>query len=188
MERGQNTQLDLFNSPGSRNTASLGYGRLLLGNGYNRDKKILLLIAFIVIGIVSFSLGVEKGKRIALKPATRQQEAVPATSAGAVIVNQAPKVMPGPAVRQEALPAQVAEAPAVVSPKGKFTIQVATFRTKALAKQEADFLKKKGFSAGITAKGSYCIVCVGSFRDKDSAKGMFSKLQPRYNDCFIRRL
>ena len=70
-----------------------------------------------------------------------------------------------------------------------FTIQVASFKLEKNAKREADRLRGRGHDdTFVVPKGSYSIVCVGKFIQRNEAKKFSSKLKKRYNDCLVRRL
>jgi len=178
MEREKHSQLELFyqgqefneKKPDSR-----------LSNSFwvyisNYEKIILVVIGFIITGIISFCLGVEKGKTITgpkfnpqfdivQKQELKSQELKP--------LSPKKQVMPQPQIQEQ---------------ESGYTVQVASFRTKTNAEKEMEGLKKKGFSALIVSKGEYMIVCVGSFSDKETAKSLLSQLRQKYRDCYIRRL
>jgi len=175
-EKDEHSQLELFcqgkdpneKRPGSR-----------LSNSFwvyisNYEKIILVVIGFIITGIISFCLGVEKGKRvtspelnrrfdIAQKQELKSQELKPLSTKREVI--------PLPQIQE-----------------GGYTVQVASFQTKRNAEIETEKLKKKGFSALVLSKGEYIIVCVGNFSDKETAKSLLPRLKQNYRDCYIRRL
>ena len=69
-----------------------------------------------------------------------------------------------------------------------YTVQVASFRKKKYADQEALGLKKKGYEIFVVPKGEYSIVCVGKFAYKTEADRMSQKLKKRYKDCLVRSL
>lgn len=145
------------------------------------EKIILTIIVFVASGIVFFSLGVEKGKRISvLKTGSRLDIAL--------------KALPQPAPQQSAPAAEIKkEAPApekeeVQYEARNYTIQVASFTNRTSAQKEASRLKTKGMSVVVLPKGKYLIVCVGSFNKKEEAQSTLSKLKKNYQDCIVRRL
>lgn len=168
VERKDYSQLELFSQSedsGKRINSSriffLGYVR-----GY--EKATLLFVCFIAVGIISFSLGVEKGKRLAAVPKPSIRFDLAAV--------QAPK----PDVQK---PTQV-----TVSKPQNYTIQLASYQSKTYAEKQAGLLKKKGFTALVLLKGSYTILCVGNFANKETARPLLSELKKKYHDSFIRRL
>jgi hypothetical protein len=163
MEKQVDNQLELFSQPGedpgsrTNRTERDSFSARIWGY----EKAILFIIAVLIVGIVSFSLGVERGKRIA--------EVV---------------VQPAPPLKKAELSAQ----PAVLTQMGPYTIQVASFKARSNAEKEAQLLKKKGFTTLVLSKGSYVILCVGNFPNKETAQPLLSELSKYYRSCYIRRL
>lgn len=173
MDRKSHSQLELFSPP-------KGYSELKTQDNYNAflsyirnyEKVILIIIGFIVTGIISFSLGVEKGKTIVRSPASIQT------------MDKSP-LQPPPSIEKR---------DDVKQPQPKeekiqnYTIQLASYKTKAHAEQEAERLRKKGISPLVLSKGAYTVLYAGSFPDKETAKSLLPELKKRYHDCFIKRL
>lgn len=164
--------------PKPKRTASLSYEHL-----------IFIAIAFIIAGVVSFSLGVEKGKTVAAKNAP-----LPLEEAG-----ERPPVLTAEAVEAETEPVQPPEEVALRVPQPVdqttgvdkvsvlYTIQVASYLKEATAEWEANQLKKKGFESFVRSSDKYYIVCVGEFADKKAANLERKKLSAIYTDCLVRR-
>ena len=144
------------------------------------EKVILFILGFLVVGIVSFSLGVEKGRRenkpvFNLPAPVREQVSLPKQSINMPIIEKEPEKAP----RIEPLATAV---------KGEYCIQVATFNTRNYAQKEVETLLKKGFRAFVITKGKHFVVCVGNFSDKLSAQPVLSELGRYYKGCYIRRI
>ncbi len=160
VERKDYSQLELF-SQSQDSGRRMNTGRIfLLGYVRGYEKAILLFVSFIAIGIISFSLGVEKGRRLA--------------------------AVPKPGIRLD-LAAVQAPKPQI-QPQNNYTIQLASYQSKTYAQRQAELLKKKGLTTLVLPKGSYTILCVGSFADKEKARPLLSELKKKYQDSFIRRL
>lgn len=171
------SQLELFSS--SKDYSGIKTQtprRLFFGRIRNYEKKILITIAFVITGIVSFSLGVEKGKRTQLSKATFHMD-------------MARKSEPAPEVNKQTYqtPAPAADNKQIKN-LHNYTVQVASFKNRSLAEKETERLKKMGYEPLLFPKGNFVIVCVGNFNDKKIAQNMQSKLKKRYGDCIIRRL
>lgn len=152
---------------------------------------------FILMGVVfSFSVGVERGKKIALANSiknvyssvlsTPQEKAAPAPAAKQSTLKA---LAPAPAaapIPQEKITNEVA--PPVPVETGSYTIQVASFKQLEFAQKEAEALRKKGYEIFVLPKGSYSIVCVGKFPRKDDAGITLAKLKKTYKDLMLRRL
>jgi len=174
MENTDNSQLELFSQ--TKDSASLkatGRSRAFLTYIWGYEKTILTIVAVIITGVISFSLGVEKGKRLSSLGSTRLDiaSAVGKTEAKPLISRIQPI--------QENKPK---------NDNATFTIQLASYKTKSYAQKEAQALKKKGLSAQVLSKKGYSVLCVGSFVSKEEALRMLSELKKRYQDCHIRRL
>lgn len=166
-------QLELFSkakegleTKTTRTHPILGYIRLY-------EKTILIIITLLITGLVSFSLGVEKGKRLAVSQENLRLDLASTPQPNLLEVQPQKQEIIKP--RQN----QISEI---------YTIQVASYKTKSYAQKEAALLKKKGLSALVLSKGAYSILCVGNFSDKQAAKTVLGELKKKYVDCYIRRL
>lgn len=185
MEKDDFSQLELFsqqdNSPQEKKTAD----KRFLSGIRVYEKKILTVIAAVSISIISFSFGVERGKRVSLtngnqrfdvanvKSATPQERIAPAASLKTL-----------PLMKNEELKA-LPESPL---DKQGYYIQLASYKTKASAQKEMDSLRKQGLSAIILTKGSYNVLCIGSFNNRENAQPTLVQMKKRFKDCYLRRL
>ncbi len=170
MKENESAQLELFNEGGGEDRRSAAPNSFLgFVRGY--EKVAILLIIFIACAIVFYSLGVEKGKRLAAVIA-------PANPAAPVQVvkQEKPLIYPQP---QDNL---------ATTDKQKFTIQLASFKNRSAAMKEAEVLKNKGLQPLVLSKGSFLILCVGNFSNKNNANQTLSLLKKRYQDSYVRRL
>lgn len=144
----------------------------------NYEKIILVIISLVITGVVSFSLGIEKGKTLARRN-NWQTIATGKTPARSEIEK--------PEVKTEGQ--DISKPPAAKETfQYYYTIQLASYQNKTSAEKEARELKKKGLLPLVQPKGRYTVLCVGNFSDKELAKTLHSQLKKRYQDCFIRRL
>lgn len=155
--------------PKKRRFACLG--KIALSLSY--ESLMILCIGLIMLLIVCYSLGVERGRQLArLKSEgviTAQEQEKPKTTT--------PK--PKKRVRVE-----VARAKAEV--KTSPYIQVATFRTDKYANIEIRRLKGKGYQPFLLTKGNFREVCVGGYSNKDEAREALKQLRKLYADCILR--
>ena len=166
------TQLELFKLKQSQDHFKKpSYGHNFFGFIKIYEKTISIVIVFFIISLISFSLGVERGKRFAgfAEPKTDK-----------VLTQQAQT--PAKAIPQPVIPAEEKK------DISRFTVQVATFKTKKYAKKEAERLEKQGLRAQIIPKGKHVYVCVGSYSEERDAKVALGQLKSTYHDCFIRSL
>ena len=168
MERQENNQLELFSQSNASIQRLRSTDSSFLARIRQYEKTILIIIAIIISSIVSFSLGVEKGKKI------------PQTVQPAAQLSERLQVVPKPQSAREDQKIQESI--------GSFTIQIASYKSKTLAQKEAQSLKKKGLSPAVLSKGGYNVLCVGNFSSKKEAQTLLLELKKRYAGCYIRRL
>lgn len=190
MEKGNFSQLELFGQGKSDTDFLVHRGNNFFNHIRKYEKTILLIIGFIITGIISFSLGVEKGKRqVAVKIDSRLDIALKAKPQEKKVVFRPLETKPQQ--NQPILEKQEGIRQGQSQPKDyleNFTIQVASFQTKSSAQKEIGVLRKKGLNTLVLSKSGYTIVCVGNFSNKEKATSLLSQLRKQYRDCFIRRL
>ena len=149
------------------------------------EKTVLVTIVSFIGSLIFFSLGVEHGRRIS-------QEFIPnPTNKEVVLVNNSKQInKPSEKVEERVRLHKTLECDSKEQQKerSKYTIQVASFKTKKYAKKEAERLQKKGIETLILPRGTHLIVCVGNFSEKHAATLSLNKLRQIYTDCFVRRL
>jgi hypothetical protein len=143
------------------------------------DNIVIIFISIILGFVFSFSLGVEKGRKIGVNSIAKQ-----------TILQQVTKQDDEAAHnKQEYLKKTKRES--VDKQKVKtvqFTVQVATYKKGSYVQKEVQRLEKQGYETIVVPKGKFIELCVGNFSDKNKAKVAWKQLRKRYQDCFIRRL
>lgn len=174
------------------------------------DKVYITLVVCIIAMIISFSLGVEKGKRIHMAKADYGDYKDPLSVVSKEIKTDASEPQQKLNVDLQAEEAQTAETqelatqeiPAVEEPPKKdeikekvieekqifYSIQLASYSRKDIALAEVSRLKKKGFEPILLEKGKYWALCVGRFKTKEEARTLTKNFKNSYSDCFIRNL
>lgn len=182
MEKQVNSQLELFSETRDFSDNRQKTEKSFWGYISGHEKTIFMLFGFIVVGIIAFTLGVEKGKKAALaQPLANPKQAVIIQQQHPVVNLASPK-----AEEAEKTASVISDKPAIITQQ--YTIQIASFKDKERAQKEVDMLKKKGFSPVLTDKNGITVIYIGNFTNKETAKSLLSQLQKRYKDCFIRRL
>ncbi|HQL42154.1 MAG TPA: SPOR domain-containing protein, partial [Candidatus Omnitrophota bacterium] len=147
-------QFELFSNADRKSSSESAVSRFILSNVTLSAENIIVLTVFIFLAIiVSFSVGVEKGKRVA--------SAQPVAVARKIAVQ--PVVADQPVEKRKAIQPQIpaasvadvretASAPEdkmpqalVEAPQNFYTIQLASFVSKKYAEKEAAALEKKGY-------------------------------------------
>ena len=211
-------QFELFpGTPGS--SSETGKPRYLFANlTVSIENLVVFGIAVLMVMLLAFSLGVEKGKQVthfgaalvpgqsivkikplAVKPtapivsavATEQRAIVPVTLENRTTTKTHESLLNQANVleKSESKPiAQTESASSINTLSGLYSIQVASYKAEEYAQKESTILKKKGFDGFVLQKGDFFILCVGKFQKKNEADRALGKLKKQYNDSLVRRL
>ena len=184
-----NSQLEMFSKTAAYEQQEGSRGSFF---SYVRayEKTILLIIVIIVSGIVSFSFGVEKGKKITVSQANPRFDTAAIQLKTQPVMAALPANELTPAQKQSAVVAAARKtgAPRTEESGGAYTIQLASYSSRSNALKELTTLKKKGFSALILSRGKYVVLCVGNFSSEEKAQVLLSEFKKRYKTCTVRRL
>ena len=215
MEKQASHQLELFLQSQDNPELSIKHSEKnsFAARIWGYEKTILIIIALLITGIISFSLGVEKGKRMSVNPVRNTTQTSLNTIAsngvnqpalanlkgkspvghpaigGAIAKPTNQKAVVWPPIAKPIKKVEPPKQPPVVlTQQGPYTIQVASFKTNLYAQKEAELLKQRGFKALTLKRGKYIILCVGNFPNKETARPLLSELSKYYKSCYIRRL
>ena len=162
------------------------------------DQMIGLTLVMLVFFVLTFSWGVESGKRtyhesqvIRPVPAVSSSAQQPGNVSASVVrsaqLNSVEGVVP------KEVPITVAELPQpvakVVRPDGKFTIQHVTYITQSAADREIQKLAKFGYSSFVIPSGKHLQVCIAAFQSRDDATQLLKKLRGQglvSGDAYVR--
>ncbi len=130
-----------------------------------------------------------------------------AIGAKPAIVSASAKVGQQPVAKKAGISAAIAVAPGAiaaktaeesskspageVAPSGKYTIQVITFTSQAVAEKHLKRLAEKGHKSFLISKGKYLHVCVDGFDSKEQADQILRKLKEQGiapKDAYVRPL
>jgi septal ring-binding cell division protein DamX len=193
MEKEDYSQLELFAQRPLKPSARPYISSRVLSFLRHYEKAIFMLMGALVMGIVLFSLGVEKGRRLIAKDSL--QPSLERVKSSILEDRHAAALKMRVTFPREAIStaAQLPQKPpvAVVSEsrsQGGFTVQLATYSKPEYAKKEAARLNKKGITTQILVRGQYFILCAGNFSHRQPADLLLTKLKKQYRDCKVRRL
>ncbi len=162
------------------------------------DHSIGLTLVLLVIYVLTFSWGVEKGKK-----SSPESQVIRSVSSGGLsqeasqaVVASAAKtsavVMTDESVPRE-VPISVAELPKpvanVAKPDGKFTIQHVTYITQSAADREIQKLAQRGYSSFVIPSGKHLQVCIASFKSRQEASQLLKQLRSQglvSGDAYVR--
>lgn len=157
------------------------------------DTLVMVSVVMVLLLVITFSLGVEKGRRIAYPSLERiiAKEANVGQAnnkAEADNVDTTGVMLPQPS-EIESSPSGIFNQPVVDEEiQNRYLIQVASFMKEKIARQEAKTLEDDGYPVEIAKKGKFVVIFVGDFSDRQQAQKNMETLKKRYKDCFIRRL
>ncbi|UCB57393.1 MAG: SPOR domain-containing protein [Candidatus Omnitrophota bacterium] len=135
------------------------------------ENLIFLAIGSVMILMVSYSLGVERGK--GLNPV---KTAIIKVEAEEEEIKETPTEKRPEA--QKKIRIEVAS--------GKYTIQVATLRRTNSVEKELKRLENRGYAPFVINRGKFSEICVGDYKDKSEAYIDLKKLKSLYADCYMR--
>lgn len=205
MENNNNSQLELFSeSKDAQDSQRQKNSKPFLNRIWEFEKSILIIAGFVIACIISFSLGVEKGKKLAFNINISRLDL--AKNVQPIQAKQVTKDLKAPQITNQ-LPSEglISKSKLPLSDQitkqvpsenqttkdssnSAFTIQLASYKTKVNAQKEAKALKAKGLNPLVLPKGKMTILCVGNFTNKETAQPLLTQLRKSYADCRIRRL
>lgn len=181
------TQLELFNSGAD----SLASKKNAQGSFFEKinvyEKNIILVVLFIILFIIAYSLGIEKGKKIVtLGSFNLTQENLKTISAPLSVKTDNLKA-PAAENTKKAL---INNAPDYIheATKKGYAVQVASFKKETSAQKEKLTLEKKGYNVIVLPKKDFLVVYTGIFKNEAEAKTNQKELRKYYNDCIVRKI
>ncbi len=141
-------------------------------------------VTVVILLIVSFSLGVERGKRMV----ARSSEPIPQESLRQLDLADQQLPPESETKAQDPQPAEETAEIEIAKDQQKYKIQVASFHKENTAREEAKSLKQSGYPVFIAKKGKYIAIYVGEFDNELEAKSNFQDLRKKYNDCILWKL
>jgi len=159
---------------------------------FSYENLVFISILSIMTLVLSFSLGVEHGKKWSTEVQLASQESLVIADNAAEEVDEASSkpVEITPPVRAETPASQPAESESPKRFDHPYTIQLITFNRKETAEKELGQLKINGYEPFISTRNDYYEVCVGQYPDSNSAKPVLTRLKQSkwYHDAFVRKL
>ena len=148
-----------------------GAGKRIYNIRLSNEQLIFIFIGLVILLVICFSLGVERGKRIAIARREPAKEKVVVEKKTETPTEE--KISKEPVIVKEVSSAYV--------------IQVAAYKDNKQAEKEKELLEKRGYAAEIAKSGKYYIVYVAGFANTKKAETAAKKLKNRYKDCFIKK-
>lgn len=149
--------------------------------------KICIQTACLIIAIIiSFALGVEKGKKVSRINSSPRYLAE----------NKPEKIKKEISIKKrEAIETPIENKKLEKEEKNDtlmtsgYIIQVASYKkNSSYIQREVAKLESNGYKTTTVAGGDYMGICAGMFSDKKEAQKHLKQLQRTYKDCFIRKI
>ncbi|MEE8359658.1 MAG: SPOR domain-containing protein [Candidatus Omnitrophota bacterium] len=164
------------------------------------EQVVFISIGVIMLMVLVFSLGVERGKGLNPEQAKASVN-LPKTTSGIIEgIDKDKKIKEGEAappvtlVKKERPIAQRTEPKIPVLADVKkpirsdlFTVQVIAYKSKRSAQKELVKLGKKGYSPFIILGGGYYQICVGEYKSRKEANKALSDLKKSHPGSFLRK-
>ncbi|MFH1552096.1 MAG: SPOR domain-containing protein [Candidatus Omnitrophota bacterium] len=171
------------------------------------EHTVILAIGVLILIIISYAVGVERGKRmppaklviaretasVALEEKEVAKAPQPAPDKDMPELRQQFKAEPeadrlGSDIDVAGEQAQIEiKTDTSVSAGTVYIVQLASFKDRYSANKEINKLKEKGVEAHFTKKGQWYQVYATGYRTIDEAKKAREKLITDYEDCYIRK-
>lgn len=148
----------------------------------SQENLIFFAIGLVMLLIVCYSWGVERGKNPAQLIPLRAQESEDIQEARQEQAQKRPtRKPPEPEPAKRKIKTKLASRAA-----SRYTIQVVTLRKKVSVKQEIEQLRNRGYYPFIVSRGKFSEICVGNYKNRNEASADLKKLRKLYADCFAR--
>lgn len=155
------------------------------------EHAVIMAIGIMVLMLISYSVGVEMGKRGGDTGAqtTSETPVIPQIAAeetfeeGFVDEERVTAIELCVSVDLSDEKEDVAS-----TPDEEFSIQLASFKNPKSAEKEVKELIRNGFKGAYVKKGSWYQVYSSGYHTIDEAREAMDLLSSEYSDCFIRRL
>ena len=164
----ENTQKELFEFDKPKKSFP-GIARIFPKHDFalviTSEKLIFAVIGMLMVVVVVYAIGVEQGRASAIAAARQRQK---------LVIVKEPAAVAAPS-------ASLATANAVKS----YTIVAAAFSRSGNAALEMNRLKKEGYEVFTRPRGSYSLICVGTFATGEEAAGALKSIKRRYKDAYV---
>lgn len=159
------------------------------------DVLVVVVITALMLTILLYTLGIERGKHLINTAANQIQPVQKAQKQQTIPVKQG-KILPAQE-RAKIINTRTTVAPSVQNVKNEplktisnkyYTIQIASYLADKFAKAEETRWQKKGYKTLILKKGDYFVLCIGNFNDKKIADAALDNLKKYYKDCFVKTI
>jgi hypothetical protein len=159
----------------------------------SREKLIFSVISVILLYVIFFSLGIERGKKIANRSFNKDVDS-------SIVLVHNSEIDSQPAAKEQKtmntkdnitnleITEQTAETEKVLPELKEFySIQAAAYSNLSRAEKEAQKVRAEGNEAIIDSSGKYHLLLIGKFEDKKEADALRKKIASKYKGCYVRK-
>lgn len=172
------------------------------------DTFILSSVVIILLFILAFSLGVERGRKSyysSLENNENLEKDIVDDDQPSKIQAKAENSLTTELKKESSKPTNTVNVPRAVhlatkneaatktestklEAKAGYNIQIASYTKESFAQADGKILQAKGFPVFILRKTDYVVLYVGPFKTKPEADKSLGLLKKTYKDCILRRL
>jgi cell division septation protein DedD len=183
-----NLQKELFEFKTTKKAVRPGFGSLLQKTNFcltlTGEKIVFLSIGIIMLMVIFFALGVEKGKSLAIKKDVQVTPIqVSANVAAQPILQNKAETVPTNITSKDKMAALPQELLAKDKP---YMIVAAAFSRQESSSREVSLLKSSGLDAFVYKSEPYYLACVGSFASKGAALKLLGRVRQIHRDAYVR--
>ncbi len=187
-------EVSSFKKPTHLIKRDMAFGKKMILR-FSYENVVLLFIVFIMLAVLFFSLGVERGKRMA-----KQGSGWPRKPSANIVPQNADEEkrfdcieQPIAETYQDTLKETVEETERhiqniSVQTVKPYTIQVISFKKEANVEREMERLKKDGYEVFTIPAREWFQICVGRYANKKDSEKDLNALKKRYPTCYVRRI
>jgi len=161
----------------------------------SREKLIFSVISVILLYVIFFSLGIERGKEIANRSLNSNMHSTTVALQNKSAKNQnhkntaeQDKIATEENVSNIEPTTQVVQEEKIVPELKEFySIQAAAYSNLSRAEKEASKVRADSNEAIIDSSGKYHLLLIGKFKDKKDATALKKRLANKYKGCYVRK-
>ncbi len=154
------------------------------------DALIVVIITLLMINLVSFVCGIERGKNLTKINNNKSDLKLRAKAKSlkkTIVPKNNTRKGQTQIIPEQKIKVGQNNPPNSATRDKKYTIQLVTYSKEGLAKIEVDRLKANGFKSFLLKKGKYFVVYSGIYNTRKGALKKVNHLKKRYKDCLVRR-
>ncbi len=144
-------------------------------------------LSFVLLLLIGFCLGVERGKRLMADPAQMVSMVPPQPKPIDLSLSMNRGSVPD-LVRAATSHSILSDRQGTESSGGLYAIQLASYLDSKVAQEEVQHLRQRGFDARVVKQGKYYELRVVGYRARAEAMNALPLLRKTYQDGFIKRL